>query len=168
MTELDMYRKTSFSLVEGTIAMVIIGLAVATVMSAFHSGLSQIRSEKQRLTAYFLAQEEMERLSDHSMCRSAAGLGANTNDWNTASAPTAISYNAANGAFVNGSQSSPFYYNFNRTIYVDCPYLNNAAAYGSGNGLLKGVTIKVSYSCGIGQKETCYVVLSSAIANNVY
>jgi len=52
-----MYRQTSFSLVEGLIAMVIVTLAVASVTSIFNSGLSQIRSEKQRLIAFLLAQE---------------------------------------------------------------------------------------------------------------
>ena len=162
-----MYKKNSFSLAEGAIAMVIIAIAVVSVMSVFHSGLSQIRSEKQRLVAYMLAQEEMERLSDHSMCYSATGLGANAVDWNTSASPQAITYNALNGAFMAGSPSASYYYNFNRTVYVQHRYLNNAG-YDTGNGLTKGFTVLVSYRCGLGLSDTCNCVLSSAVANNVY
>jgi len=163
-----MYRKT-FSLVEGLIAMVIIALAVVSVMSVFHSGLSQIRSEKQRMVAYFLAQEKMEQLSGRSMCYSASGLGANTVDWNSSLVPETISYNAANGGFATvPNYAVSYYYNFNRTVYVDSPYLGNTASYQSGNGLIKGFTVRVSYGCGLGLQETCYCVLTSAIANNVY
>jgi len=107
----------------------------------------------------------MERLSVSSMCYNANGLGTIANSWN--SSPTTIAYDVANGAFINGVNSAAYYYNFNRTVYVQYPYLNNAN-YNTGNGLLKGVTVSVSYSCGMGLQETCYCILSSAIANNVH
>ena len=159
-----MCRK-SFSLVEGAVAMAVIAIAVVTVMSAFHSGLNQIRSEKQRLVAYFLAQEEMERLSDQSMCYVNTGLGANCANW---SYYGNVSYNAANGAFVGSYVAQHYYYNFTRKVNVACPYLGGSSGYGAGNGLTKGVTVSVSYACGMGAQETCYCVLSSAVANNIY
>lgn len=145
--------------------MAIIAIAVASVMSAFHSGLSQIRSEKQRLIAYSLAQGQMEWLSDQSMCYSANGLGANNATWS--SAISNLSYNAANGVFISGNVNAPYYYNFTRQIYVR-PYRGDSVNYGSANGLLKGVTVQVTYGCGMGMKDSCNCVLSSAVANNVY